>query len=140
MTSNGFQGGIAGGDVNPYRFAMQDTAKDFGVLQATANAVTLGVTLPGSRVFPQPGGSTLSAAAGESVGVAGPGQVAKLQIGAAVTRGQRLIADAQGRGVPAATTGTTVQEVGARALFSSAVVGAIVDVLVEQYPHRPALS
>lgn len=135
-------GGMAGGEIFAMRFVKQDPGRDNGYLQAGANQLTLGISAQGTRTYPRSddAGPLPLAIAGESVAVNGPGKVCKLIAGAAITRGQRLVADAQGRGVPAATTGTVVQEVGARALVSVAAAGAEVWVIVEQYPYRPALT
>jgi hypothetical protein len=135
-------GGMAGGQIFGMRFVRQDPARDNGFLQAGANQLTLGISAQGTRTAPRsddPGPVPL-AIAGESIAVNGPGKICRLIAGSAVVRGDRLIPDSQGRGIPSATTGTVIQEVGARALTSCAAAGAEILVLVEQYPFRPALT
>lgn len=130
----------ATGNVSPCRFVKLDTSADGSCAAAGANEATIGISGDGSRIAPgTPGDDGFIAVAGETVGAFGPGRKCLLELGGTVTRGDRLRSGSGGVGVAAATTGTTLQEVGARAL-QSGVSGQRILVLVEQYPYRPALS
>ncbi len=128
-------------DIFPYRFTKLGTAADDTVTQAAANDLTIGISAGGTQAAPGTAGDDgTRAKAGQPCPVYGPGRKCLLDLGTGgAVRGVRLISDANGKGVAAATTGATIQEVGARAL-QSGPAGARVLVLVEQYPHRPALS
>jgi hypothetical protein len=129
--------GIAGGTIACCRFVMQDPNRDNGVLQATANSQTLGISIQGSWLPPgTPGHDDTLAIAGGNVAYHGPGdREVLIELGANVTRGQILEPDANGRGVPAAATAATRRFISARALVSGSN-GQRIPVIVEQYQQQ----
>ena len=131
---------VAGGDIRPSRFFKLSGSADKTILEADANERTLGISTDATRDAPQTGSSALAAASGEPMAVNMPGVVCKLQLGSGgATRGNMLKADADGKGVESATTGTTLQWVGAIALESGSE-DELIDVLVVQpMPYRPAI-
>lgn len=131
---------VAGGDINPSRFVKQSTAADFTVLEADANEAVIGVSHESAQDAPIPGASTLAAASGDQLFVYPIGAVCLLTIGSGgCTRADELKSDADGKGVTRATTGTTIQNVGALAL-ESASENELAKVLVFRSSVRPALS
>lgn len=131
---------IAGGDINPARFVKLSTAADFTVLEADANEQTYGISVDAAQAAPISGASTLAASAGKSLRVYGLGEECTLELGSGgATRGDNLKSDADGKGVGAATTGTTVQWIGAQAL-ESGLEGEKIKVRVVLVAHRPALT
>lgn len=132
MDNHGFPV-VASGDISPRRFITM--SGDYTVAQATANQRPIGVSEEASRTDTD----AKHAVAGESVAMRRPGFRAKLEIGATVVAGERLKADASGRGVPVATTGTTIQEYGAIALKGGSNLD-VIDVFVELGSVRPAIA
>jgi hypothetical protein len=119
--------GTAGGDINPSRFLKRSTTADAKWLQCTANSDKIaGISQVGTRY---PAALSLddgkAAIAGENIHVylAGRDKEAPLEYGGTVTAGDLLTSDSSGRGV----TGTTGQQVGARALFSG-ILGQVMPV------------
>lgn len=136
MPTNGPQL-VANGNISPCRFVKIDTtagADNYGV-QAGANDITIGISGQGSDQAPLSDlvSTVYHAQAGELIRLHPNTDVCLLEIGAAVTQGQRLKSDSSGRGVPGATSGATLQQYGAVALESSSNVGAKIRVQVEQY-------
>lgn len=132
----------AGGNISPSRFVMFDTSNDFTGLQATANARTIGVSQRGTRNAPisDVADSGYAAISGDTIQLYGPGDNGVLlELGDTVVRGGLLKADANGKGVPIATTGTTIQQIGARALQSGSS-GERIQVEIIEYSERPALA
>lgn len=130
---------VAGGDIAPSRFVKAGST-DFEVLQATANAQILGIAQEGTREAPIPSVSTnLAASDTETLSVYGLTEECLLELGGTVTVGARLKSDANGKGVAAATTGTTAQEYGAIALEGGAS-GELIRVQVITGNIRPAIS
>lgn len=134
---------IAAGNIYPSRFVKIDTtagASHKG-LQADANAKTIGISHPGTYLAPlsdyAPAG--YHAIAGLPIGLFGDTDVCLLEAGDTIVQGDRLKSDANGKGVPIATSGTTIQQVGAVALESGAA-GELIRVQVVRYSERPALS
>lgn len=109
---------ISGGDIYPHRFLTLSTAADFTGLQATANSRIIGVSGPGSNYPPLSDlvATNKHATAGQPVDLKGDGEVVQVQAGSAIAAGDRLKADTDGKAVPIATTGTTLQNIGAVAL------------------------
>lgn len=107
----------AGGDIYPSRFVTMDTTDDHQVIQATANSQIQGISQEWTRDAPISGASTLAAADQQPLTTYGQGDQCLLEYGDTVTRGDRLKADANGKGVPCATSGA-VQNCGAIALES----------------------
>jgi hypothetical protein len=110
---------VAGGDIRPSRFVKQSTAADHTVLEADAGERVCGISQEGGREPPLPSVSTVYAGqAGDHMAVYGDGDQCLLELGSGgCTRGDRLKADADGKGVTAATAGN---HVGAIALMSGA--------------------
>lgn len=112
----------AGGTVAPSRFVKAGSA-DFEVIQATSGAAMLfGIT---EQVV---GAGGANAAAGDRVDVI-KGDMAYLELGDTVTRGQLLTSDSIGRGVPVTIVAGTPVYYGAMAEISG-VVGDIIPVTV----------
>lgn len=131
---------IAGGDINPARFVKLSTAADFTVLEADSNERPYGISVDAAQAAPISGASTLAASAGKSLRVYGIGEECTLTLGSGgATRGGMLVSDADGKGVAAASTGTTVQWVGAEAL-ESGLENEKIKVRVCLFPFRPALT
>lgn len=110
---------VANGNIAPARFVKIDTTADGKVLQCGAGDQVYGVSQPGTRRTPY--GSLddgFAAIAGENLQIYGLGEKEiMLELGGAVTRGDRLKADANGKGV---TTTSANDEVGAVAMASGA--------------------
>ena len=132
---------IAGGDVRPARFVKLSTAADFTVLEADANERTYGISIDAYQDAPIPSNTNgYAASAGQSLRMYGIGDECTLTLGSGgATRGDKLKSDADGKGVAAATTGATMQWVGAEAL-ESGLEGEKIKVRISQYPHYPALT
>lgn len=134
MPTNGPQL-VANGDILPCRFVSLDTtagADNYGV-QTGANGHALGISGQGTDQAPLSDlvSTAKHAVAGELIRLHPDGDVCLLEIGAAVTQDQRLKSDSVGRGVPIATSGAALQQIGAIALESSAIVGAKIRVQVK---------
>lgn len=130
----------AAGNINPCRFVKVTTSENKRVEEADANETVIGVSQEGAQDAPIPSASTLAAEDEDSLDIRGPGRVCKLVAGGGGwTAGDRLKSDADGKGVTIATTGTTIQHIGAIAL-ESVSAGEKGDVLVVIYSERPALS
>ena len=130
----------ANGDIRPSRFVKLDTSEDFAALEADANEAVIGISGVGTQSAPLPGVTALAASDELFLRYHGEGQMAMLEIGSGgITRGAALKSDADGKGVAAATTGTTKQHQGAIAL-ESAAAGEIARVLVKIDSYFPALS
>lgn len=133
---------VARGNISPCRFVKQDTATDNGALQAGTNERVIGISCEGSDRPPLSDLVTTDYAArdGETFRLHGDGDITTLEAGAPVVAGDELKSDSSGRGVPIATTGTTIQNVGARALEAAAAAGEKIRVQVTpQASSRPAL-
>jgi len=130
---------VAGGNVYPARFLKMSTVADDRCLQADANAQLIGISYPEGKYSPLSDLVTTNyhAVAGDSVGLYGDGEQCLLELGGTVTRGGRIKADADGKGVAVATTGTTLQQYGAIAL-ESGVSGDKIRVYVLLGSERPS--
>jgi len=136
---------IAGGTIYPSRFITPDTSDDHEAIQATANAIIIGVSGQGTNyppideiiTDPQP-----HATIGQHVEVISDGDICILEAGSAITMANpRLKADSVGRAVPIETTGTTIQNYGAIALEAASAAGEKIRVLVTTCREtRPALA
>lgn len=133
--------GVAGGDIRPSRFVKLSTAADNTFLEADANEVTIGIATDATQDAPLPSADGDAAEAADQVHVNPIGCVAKLYIGSGgVTRGAYIKSDADGKGVLAATTGATAQNIGAIAL-ESASEDELCSVLIVHLPkYYPALA
>lgn len=130
----------AGGTIEPARFIKLSTAADYTVLQAGTNERVFGISMDASAAAPISGAATAAAVADGSLNYFGNGEVATLELGSGgITRGAFLKSDTDGKGVAAATTGATMQEVGAQALESGSA-GEKVRVVVYRQQFYPALA
>lgn len=131
----------AGGDIRPCRFVKISTAADNTYLEADANEEVYAISTNATQDAPIPNADGDAAEAGDQVHVNPPGSVCDLEIGSGgVTRGAWIKSDADGKGVLAATTGTTAQNYGAKAL-ESASEGEFAKVIVWPVPKvYPALA
>lgn len=135
----------AGGTIRVARFVKSSTSANNTVLEADANEPVVGISQIGGREAPIPAATTdpvVAAIAGENVHVhvLGGDHDVVLRIGSGgVTAGARIKSDADGNGVLVATTGTTIQHVGALAL-ETASEGELCKVLPWRYEFRPALT
>jgi len=131
---------VAAGNISPFRFVKTYTSADNAVVQADANARIVGVAQEAGRSAPIPDVSTnYAAVSGDPIHVYGLGEQPLLELGGTVAAGDLLKADSSGKGVVIATTGTTIQNVGARAL-SAGASGEKIRVQVINDSIRPALS
>lgn len=100
---------ICGGDINPSRFVKHSTAADFTVLQADLNSNPVGISQAWAQTAPIPSASTLAGTTGDQIQVHYPGSgddndsTVWLELGGTVTRGDRLMPDANGKGITATT-------------------------------------
>ncbi|MGD9644315.1 MAG: capsid cement protein [Pirellulales bacterium] len=124
---------VAGGNINPARFIIQDTTANNTALQAGANGKTIGVSQDGPKDPPGTGGSSLAAAAGEMFSHFTLGQICRMEAGDAITAGDELESDTNGKAVPVAATAATVRYVGAIALEAAGGAGEFLQVLVCRY-------
>jgi hypothetical protein len=132
---------VAGGNIYPCRFVKMSTVADDRGLQATANDAPIGISYPEGRYAPLEDVVTTNyhAITDDPIGLYGDGEQCLLEIGDDVTRGGRLKSDADGKGVPVLTTGTTIQQYGAIALESGSS-GEKIRVFVLLGSERPALT
>lgn len=129
---------IAGGDIRPFRFVKMDGTDAHEGKEADANERVIGIC----------GGSTnqpplsdlvltaLHAIEGQQIRLYGEGDQTILELGDTVTPFQRLKSDADGKGVPIATSGTTIQHFGAVALEGGSA-GDRIEVQVQIGSERP---
>lgn len=137
------RGYVAGGTIRVSRFVKVSTAADHTVLEADANEVPFGISQAGGRTAPIPdvtADPAEAAQSGEHLDVHQEGEEVLLRAGTGGwTRGDRLKSDADGQGIPIATTGTTIQHIGAVAM-ESASAGELGRVRVQISSERPALA
>ncbi len=131
----------AGAAIAPAVFVKVSTAADNTVLTAGANDPIIGVSSESAQNAPIPGANANAAtAAGEQCMIHPLGSVALVTAGSGgVTRGDELKSDTDGTAITRATTGTTVQQIGAIAL-ESALAGELAKVFIWRTSMRPALS
>lgn len=133
----------AGGTIRRARFVNIKTTANNTVEEADANDRTIGISQEGGREAPLPSVTDdppNAAISGEQLRVHLPGEPALLEIGSGgCTAGDELKSDADGKGVVRASTGTTIQNVGAIAL-ETAVEGELAKVFVVYAHVRPALA
>lgn len=116
----------ASGDINPARFVNISGERTLDE-SADGTALYVGISTEAAKDTPGlPGASALAAASGDQVTVFGPGRVCRLTAGEAITAGDLLMADAQGRGIDA----TSTNYVGAIALEAASAAGELIEVLV----------
>lgn len=139
MSSSLSSGLVASGDINPARFVKISGVNTLA--QAGANEEVYGISGEGSQEAPVPGASALAATSGNPVNlnvIYGPPCFLEAGTGG-WTAGNKLKSDSNGKGVVAASTGTTIQNIGALALTTVAAGerGLVRPVL---FAVRPALS
>lgn len=126
---------VASADIPPCRFIK--ITGNFSVAKGSSNAEVIGIAQQQGAAYNTP---TVAFSSGQQVAFYGEGELAWLEVGSGgVTAGDDLISDGNGLGVTRATTGTTIQYVGAKAL-QTAAAGAIIPVVVTLMAIRPALS
>lgn len=130
---------VAVGQIRPSRFVT--LVDDFAVEEADANEIICGIAMEGTRTAPISDVVTTNIAAesGDSLQVYGDGEECLLECGDTVVAGNRLKSDADGKGVPMATTGTTIQHYGAQALQDGAA-SELIRVFIRIGSERPALA
>lgn len=132
---------VAGGNINPCRFVKMSTTEDDTGLEADANEAPIGISHDSGRYAPLNDLITTNyhAIDGDPITLYGDGDQCLLELGGSVTRGGYLKSDADGKGVAVATTGTTIQQIGAVALESGSS-GEKIRVQVQLRSERPALT
>ncbi len=133
---------VAGGTIRPSRFVKIDTSADYRVKEADANEALIGISQVGTNRAPLSDVVTTNNAAveGEQLKVFGFSDFALLEAGAAIANGEFLKSDADGKGVPALTTGTVSQNVGAIAMETASASGELIRVQVVINTPRPVIS
>ena len=92
---------IAGGNISPCTIVQLSTAADFTVLASNATGISMAVAQEGTLNAPITGGSTLAANTGSpELKVYLAGDTALVVLGANVTRGSLIVADANAAGIP----------------------------------------
>lgn len=131
----------AGGDIGVSVFVKLSTSAGHTCLAAGANEQIIGISQVGPKEPPGLEGATaLAAEAGDNIQIFGLGDVCLLKAGSGGwTAGDNLKASTAGVGVPAATTGTTVQNIGAVAL-TDAAENEVGLVQIQIMKTRPALA
>lgn len=134
----------ANGTIRVGRFVKQDPADANSIKEAGANERSVGISDMGGRTAPIPSVTAdppEAAQSGEDCTVfSTPGETCLLYAGSGGwSAGDELKSDANGAGVKLATTGTTIQEVGAQA-ESDCAAGSYGQVRVQYATRRPALS
>ncbi len=131
-----------GGNVNPSRFVKRTTDANNEVVEADANEAVVGVSGEAGRSAPIPEVTTNYAGidGDKSMKVYGDGDTCMLEYGDTVVAGDYLKSDADGKGVPIATTGATAQHIGAQALSAGAAGDKRLVLVHIQTKVYPALS
>lgn len=128
----------AGGTIRPFRAVKLSTAADWTGLEADANEAVIGITDGNTRGPVTDVDATPAAAIdGDQISLQS-GALLEIEYGGDVVRGDNLKSDADGKAVAAATTGTTVQNIFAKAVESGAS-GTIGKVIWQPLAIRPAL-
>lgn len=132
----------AGGNIDTASFVKVSTADENTCLQAGDNERVIGISQMGTK-YPQglAGLSNTNAAeTGDEVALFGLGDICRLRAGTGgFGSGDMLKSDTNGDGVPVATTGTTLQWVGAVAI-EDAAAGELGRVQIVIFAYRPALA
>ncbi len=119
---------ISGGNINPKRFVTQQTDADLTVEESNTSELPVGVSGIGTKYAPIPEVTTnYHAENGDPVWVHGLGEECWLTAGGAITAGDLLKPDTDGKGV----TASAGDKYGARAL-TSATSGEDCRVFVER--------
>jgi len=131
----------AGGDIGVSVFVKLSTSAGHTALAAGANEQVIGISQVGPKEPPGlEGASALAAEAGDPIQIFGLGDICLLKAGSGGwTAGDNLKAGTAGVGVVAASTGTTVQNIGAVALTDAAEDEyGLVQIIIMK--TRPALA
>ncbi len=131
----------AGGDITTSSFIKLSTVAGHTALQAGANEQIIGISQVGPKEPPGVSGSSaLAAQDGDQLQIFGLGDICDLRAGTGGwAAGALLKSDGNGNGVPAAATGTTVQNIGAMAM-TAAAAGELAQVQIVMLKTRPALT
>ena len=119
---------LAGGNIYPCRFVTPDASNNTRVTQAVAGSPIAGISGSSTETAPLPSNATYHATSGNPCRVHGEGEQALLEYGDTITRGQYIVSDANGKGIPFDLTGKA-HEHGAIAL-ASGIAGDIRNVQV----------
>lgn len=125
---------VAGGTIRAGRFVK--ITDDFTASESDANELSIGISSFMSTAFDDAN----AALVGQGVTVRGLGDQANIVAGGVIAAGDLLKSDADGRAVPIAAAGTTVQNYGAIAMQAAAAAGEVIKVQVLIGKHRPALA
>jgi hypothetical protein len=130
----------ASANISPSRFVK--LSGDKTVAPAGDNGEIIGVSQEGSNKAPlQDMVSTVYAAeTGQSLAVYSTGEMCLVEAGAAITAGNLLKSDANGKAVPILGTGTAIQNYGAIALEGGANGDKILCLVLPLQKVRPALT
>ena len=132
----------SGGNITTASFVKVSTAAPNTCLQAGANEQVIGISQQGTK-YPQGllgVSNTYAAEAADEIDLNGLGDITRLRAGSGgFTKGLNIKSDANGDGVLVATSGTTIQYVGAIAL-EDAAEGELGQVQIIFMAIRPALS
>lgn len=132
---------VADGTIYPCRFVKMSATKGHRGLQAEANDAVIGISYEGGKRPPLSDLVTDNphAEAGDPIGLYGDGEQCLLELGADAAPGNKLKADDDGKGVPIATEGTSLQEFGAVAL-EGGKAGEKIQVFTVLGSQRPAIA
>lgn len=123
---------VAGGDIYPCRFIKESSTAPFTVVQATENSRICGVTTEGTTTVAIKGvtddSCVYAARVGLPVSYFGEHDECLLQVNEQVQPGDYLVSDADGYGVKATDSNTTI---GAVALEPATAAGEKIRVRVE---------
>lgn len=132
---------VANGNIKPYRFVRADaTAGEEGkVLQSTDGSgshgsSSIGISQEGSRLLPGITDTNYAAADEQELQVYTEGDECFLCVGAAVTYGDNLKSDSDGRGI---TASVAEDLVGAKALQTATAANELIKVMVTINRHVP---
>ena len=123
---------LAKGTIRLSRFVVVDPANDNAGLESGANGKVIGIASEADENAPIPSTTQGNAATtGRPFRLYGDGDIAQLEAGLAIVRGDRLKSDSVGRGTPfTASAAGTAQYSGAIALESASAAGEFIRVQV----------
>ena len=122
---------LAKGTIRVSRFVVIDSSNDNAGLESAANGKIIGIASEADENAPIPGATQGNAATtGRAFRMYGDGDICQLIAGAAVTRGDLLESDSQGRGVNITVGTGQARYVGAQALESASGAGESIRVQV----------
>lgn len=132
---------VSTGNVVGCRFVKLATSADGAGTAAGANERTIGISGEGTRNAPGTAADDgYLAIAGETIPAFGAGKKCLLELGGTVVRGDYVKSGAAGVGITSATTGATMQNVGAIALQSGVSGQKILVQVLPPTPYYPALA